>query len=116
MREIIEPVFVVLGGAISITMLIALTVEGKWREFYLLFLIPLCFHIIGLYLTYDSNNQKELLLQKEEQIWKSKGCPVYKTECGGKHKYTCERKAAVIGRNQVGDMFVEAYGICNLNK
>lgn len=53
----------------------------------------------------------------EEAAWVAKGCPVYKTQClQGKAKhgnyYPCERKAAVVGRNQVGDIFVEAYPIC----
>jgi len=48
-----------------------------------------------------------------EQAWKDQGCPVYKTQCGSKHPYACERKGDIIGRNRVGDIFVEAYGTCS---
>lgn len=48
----------------------------------------------------------------EEVAWVAKGCPIYKSQCGSKHPYACEQKAAVIGRNRIGDTFVEAYGSC----
>lgn len=50
--------------------------------------------------------------EKEEAAWVAQGCPVYKSECGSKHRYACERKAAVVGRNKVGDIFVEAVPLC----
>ena len=49
---------------------------------------------------------------KEEANWRAASCPTYQAECGGKHKYACERKAAVVGRNQVGDIFVTAKATC----
>ena len=50
----------------------------------------------------------------EHKAWVAARCPVFKFECGykAKHKYSCERKGAVVGRNQVGDIFVEAYPTC----
>lgn len=44
--------------------------------------------------------------------WQKASCPVFKSECGYRNKYACERKADVVGRNQVGDIFVNAYPLC----
>ena len=53
---------------------------------------------------------------KETMEWAALGCPVYKSSCGSyKHSYECERRGAVVGRNQVGDIFVNAYPICKKN-
>ena len=49
---------------------------------------------------------------KLNEEWVANSCPVYQTECGVKQKYACERRAAVVGRNQVGDIFVIAYKTC----
>ena len=46
------------------------------------------------------------------KAWVAARCPMYKSECGVKHKYSCEHKGAVVGRNQVGDISVEAYPTC----
>jgi hypothetical protein len=50
---------------------------------------------------------------KEAAAWAAAECPVYKSICGSKSStYVCERKAVIVGRNQVGDIFVDAYPIC----
>lgn len=61
----------------------------------------------------NSVNERQKNEVVAEQVWRAQGCPVYKTQCGSKHPYACERKAAIIGRNRVGDIFVEAYGTCS---
>lgn len=60
-----------------------------------------------------SNSLTELERLAEEAKWVSEKCPIYESECGGKHKYYCERKAATVGRNRVGDVFVIARPTCN---
>lgn len=49
---------------------------------------------------------------KAEVLWVAAQCPVYKSECGSKHKYSCEVRATTVGRNRVGDIFVDAYPLC----
>lgn len=75
----------------------------------IVFLVLISFMIQILMAKMKNDTEKESL---EQQKWQAAGCPVYRGECGSKHKYSCERKAAVIGRNQVGDTFVEAYPLC----
>lgn len=65
----------------------------------------------GSYMERD-NKRNDGTTQAELAKWQAAGCPVYKSQCGSKHPYICEKKAAVIGRNQVGDTFVQAYGLC----
>ncbi len=70
------------------------------------------FAILFYYSDIDKANHK-LIEQQQEIVWINNKCPVYKSSCGSyKHPYSCEKKAAVIGRNKVGDIFVEAYPIC----
>jgi len=73
------------------------------------------FVVVGILFIDNGIKSKQ---QKHDDIkakteWVAKGCPVYKSQCGSsKHPYECERKAAVVGRNQVGDIFVNGYPIC----
>lgn len=60
-----------------------------------------------------SVNERDATAAKAEAAWVAAGCPTYASECGGKYKYACERKAASVGRNRVGDIFVEAKATCN---
>ena len=55
--------------------------------------------------------------QKATAEWAAKGCPVFKSQCGSSRRpYECERRGVVVGRNQVGDIFVDAYPICKAPK
>ena len=49
-----------------------------------------------------------------DAVWRDARCPMYKSECGhkAKNKYACERRGAVVGRNIVGDIAVDAYPTC----
>ncbi len=49
-----------------------------------------------------------------DAVWRDARCPMYKSECGykAKDKYACERRGAVVGRNIVGDIAVNAYPTC----
>lgn len=44
--------------------------------------------------------------------WRRNGCRVYKSECGAKHKYACERKTTLKGRVVIDDIVVETYPTC----
>jgi hypothetical protein len=50
---------------------------------------------------------------KQEQDWIAASCPVYKGECGSKHKYACEIKVATVGRIDLGDSVVQSYPTCS---
>jgi hypothetical protein len=66
-----------------------------------------------IYLVKADEENASIRLQEEKNKWVAERCPVYKSVCGsGKRGYECERKAAVVGRNSVGDHFVEAYPTC----
>ncbi len=66
-----------------------------------------------VFISYFVTPEREAREQKETAEWAAQGCPVYKSQCGSsKHKYECERRGVVVGRNQVGDIFVNAYPIC----
>ncbi len=66
-----------------------------------------------IYLFKADEENARIRLQEEQNKWIAERCPVYKSVCGSKNRgYECERKAAVVGRNIVGDHFVEAYPTC----
>lgn len=83
-----------------------------WKAFS--FALLLVFAQLYIYIELSSESRKEAIAQTANELikWQAAGCPVYQSECGSKHKSACEKKAAVIGRNQVGDTFVQAYGLC----
>jgi hypothetical protein len=93
-----------------------LGVYKGWRTFAISLSLVLA-QIYGYseYFAYSNNQTSIESTQKaaDELIkWQAAGCPVYQSECGSKHKSACEKKASVIGRNQVGDTFVQAHGLC----
>ena len=58
--------------------------------------------------------KKEQAKLEQEIKWQKLGCPVYQSQCEGKHKYACEKKAAIVGRNRIdgsdsGDIFVQCF-------
>jgi hypothetical protein len=66
-----------------------------------------------MWIKYIKEPEIERVKIKETAEWVAAGCPVYKSSCGSKSStYVCERKAVIVGRNQVGDVFVDAYPIC----
>lgn len=76
------------------------------------FVIFCIFGVFFYYSNIDKENHK-LIEHQQELVWKANRCPVYKSSCGSaKYPYACEKKATVVGRNQVGDIFVDAYPIC----
>jgi hypothetical protein len=83
-----------------------------WKAFS--FALMLVFIQLFVYIEVSSEQRKEESTQTANALtkWQAAGCPVYKSQCGSKHPYACEKKASVIGRNQVGDTFVQAYGLC----
>ena len=71
------------------------------------------FVIVALIDKSNKDTTNELIEQQQDIVWKNNRCPVYKSSCGSyKHPYSCEKKAAIVGRNKVGDIFVDAYPIC----
>lgn len=109
-------VFLVLACLSSIWLIYQTTdwiITGKVTQWSLLSLLATVLFIGGLFIARsDERKIEEANEAVAEAEWKSQGCPVYKSECGSKHKFGCERKASVVGRNQVGNYFVEAYPIC----
>jgi hypothetical protein len=88
---------------------------GKYQGWSLsfVFIVLLCIELLAVFL--NSGVEHAAARDKKAKVesqWQQAGCPVYKSQCGSKHPYACEQKAAIIGRNQVGDIFVQAYGIC----
>lgn len=83
-----------------------------WKAFSLGLL--LVFVQLFCYIELSSSSRADDKAQTANELikWQAAGCPVYQSECGSKHKSACEKKASVIGRNQVGDTFVQAYGLC----
>lgn len=51
-----------------------------------------------------------------EAAWRKAGCPTYKTECGSKAKYACEKAVLVTGRIRVGDLVFTAAPTCEVPK
>jgi len=71
--------------------------------------------VLALYINWSSQQRDKESLKNQQAlvVWQSAGCPVYRAQCGSyKYPYACEKKAAVIGRNQVDNVIVIAYGIC----
>lgn len=71
--------------------------------------------VIGtiVYDKYITEPERAIQRERDTASWAAKGCPVYKSSCGSyKAPYACERRGDVVGRNQVGDIFVDAYPIC----
>jgi len=97
-------------GAVWFVISISIDPTEKWG-YIGLGVCAVVFSIVFYYLRLGAD---ERIKQEEAEVisWTNKGCPVYKSECGSKSKYACERKAAVVGKNQVGDIFVEAYAMC----
>lgn len=54
--------------------------------------------------------------EDRQKTWIANGCPVYKSECGGKHPYACEKKAAAVGKVDIGYAIVEAYPTCQIKQ
>lgn len=67
---------------------------------------------LGSAMTQASHQRQAAIDAARHKAWVAARCPMYKSECGGRHKYSCERKGAVVGRNLVGDIAVEAYPTC----
>lgn len=55
-------------------------------------------------------------LEDRQEAWIANGCPVYKSECGEKHPYACEKKAAAVGKVDIGYALVEAYPTCQVKQ
>jgi len=71
--------------------------------------------VLVLYINWSSQQRDKESLKNQQAlvVWQGDGCPVYKAQCGSyKYPYACEKKASVIGRNQVDNVIVIAYGIC----
>jgi hypothetical protein len=82
----------------------------KWMFF-------VCCLVIALVIWAKSAHEGKRLADERKSLeaWQAAGCPVYKSSCGSeKHPYGCERKAAAVGRNAAGDIFVEAYPLCEV--
>lgn len=69
----------------------------------LLISIVACLFIVVLFYLFD---------EPKDEKWVAIGCPVYKSECGIKYRYSCEKRTAVAGRHLVGDIAVMAYKTC----
>jgi hypothetical protein len=88
--------------------------EETPRTLALVVIFILLAFTLGLAMTRASDQLRAEAEAVEHKAWVAARCPVYRSECGykDKNKYACERKGAVVGRNQVGDIFVEAYPTC----
>lgn len=110
-------IFLVLTCLSSIWLIYQSTdwlITGKVTQWSWLSLLATVLFIGGLFIARsDERKIEEANEAVAEADWKANGCPVYKSECGGKHRYECERKGVVVGRNQVGNIFVDAYPLCS---
>lgn len=106
-----------LLGACSVTLVFCSFSDdlGKYKGWKALcFSLAIVFVQLFGYIEFFSSSRAQEVTQTANELikWQAAGCPVYQSECGSKHKSACEKKASVIGRNQVGDTFVQAYGLC----
>jgi len=89
--------------------------ENLFESCMIVFIFSVC-TFAGAYIVNDIFYERPKRIEaavSENASWIVSGCPVYKSSCGSsKAPYICERKAVVIGRNRVGDIFVDAYPIC----
>lgn len=118
MMGIIAILALMLGSVMFITLAFEILVKlyNKYpvdiQVSVAVFCISVSLFFGGLFFVDRKQDELAQINIREEQAWIAAGCPVYKAECGGKSKFACELKGAVVGRNKVGDIFVEAYPIC----
>jgi hypothetical protein len=94
-------------------MKIEMTPDEKVTTIMIAVVLVLLSLLAWMYRDLRAANESQRQEYAQQQIeWRKNSCPVYKSECGSKHKYQCELQASVVGRNRVGDMFVVATPSC----
>ena len=113
--EIIFHIFAwIVGSAVGCLLMSIAAFTAPVSSRWILVQNIIIFIIVGVCVIVTASNTIDRRIQEEKELisWQENSCPVYKSECGGKQKYACERRAVVVGRNQVGEIFVEAYPTC----